>query len=59
ATSPRPPGFYAAYYDTLNFDFDDRARSGLRRYVAELHALGAIPSLAPVEPEHFLVEVSA
>ncbi|MBD5654596.1 MAG: menaquinone biosynthesis protein, partial [Candidatus Eremiobacteraeota bacterium] len=23
ATSPRPPGFYAAYYDTLNFDFDD------------------------------------
>jgi len=47
----RPAGFYAAYYDTLNFTLDERARAGLARYVHELHALGAIPSLPSVEPE--------
>jgi hypothetical protein len=51
ATSPRPAGFYAAYYDTLNFQFDERARAGLRRYVSELYALGAIPARALVEAE--------
>ncbi len=47
----RPAGFYAAYYDTLNFTLDERARAGLVRYVHELHALGAIPRVPPVEPE--------
>ena len=54
-TYARPPGFYDEYYRTLNFEFDERARAGLARYVAELHALGAIPALAPVEPEATLV----
>lgn len=51
AEHPRRPGFYEAYYDTLNFSYDDRARSGLTRYIAELHALGAIPSMPSAEPE--------
>jgi len=55
-TSPRPTGFYADYYDTLNFDFDERARAGLRRYVEELHALGAIPAAVSVEPEKLRVD---
>jgi len=49
-TSPRPAGFYEAYYRTLNFEFDDAARAGLARYVEELFALGAIPALPAVEP---------
>ncbi len=51
ATHPRPAGYYAAYYDTLNFDFDVRARAGLARYVAELYELGAITRIPSVEPE--------
>jgi chorismate dehydratase len=54
-THARRPGYYAAYYDTLNFEFDERARRGLARYVAELHALEAIPALPSVEPEAFVV----
>jgi len=52
---PRHTGYYAAYYDTLNFDFDVPARNGLARYVAELHALGAIPGIPSVDPEALLV----
>ncbi len=52
---PRAPGYYPAYYDTLNFVLDERARLGLARYVAELHALAAIPHHASVEPEAFVV----
>jgi chorismate dehydratase len=52
---PRPAGYYASYYATLNFAFDARARVGLKRYFAELHALGAIDAVASVEPEVFLV----
>ncbi len=55
ATYPRHAGYYAAYYDTLNFEFDARARAGLKRYVEELHALGAIPSVPSVEPEALVV----
>ena len=55
ATTPREPGYYAAYYDTLNFDLDVAARAGLARYVAELYALGAIPALPSVEPEVLVV----
>ncbi len=47
----RSPGYYRGYYDTLNFNLDDRARLGLERYVAELHALGAIGRRPSVEPE--------
>jgi chorismate dehydratase len=43
ARFPRPPGFYASYYRTLNFTFDDRARAGLARYFTELCAIGALP----------------
>ncbi|GAC1566949.1 MAG: menaquinone biosynthesis protein [Vulcanimicrobiaceae bacterium] len=55
ATHPRHAGYYAAYYDTLNFDFDARARAGLERYVRELHALGAIPNVPRIEPEALVV----
>jgi chorismate dehydratase len=55
AAHPRPAGFYAAYYATLNFAFDRAARAGLERYIQELHAVGAIASRAPVEPEEFVV----
>ncbi len=51
ATRERPAGFYAAYYETLNFSFDARARTGLARYCEELHALGAISHVPSVEPE--------
>ncbi|MGH7727841.1 MAG: menaquinone biosynthetic enzyme MqnA/MqnD family protein [Vulcanimicrobiaceae bacterium] len=54
-THPRPPGFYAAYYETLNFAFDGPARAGLERFVAELAALGAIPSAPAVIPEELIV----
>jgi chorismate dehydratase len=54
ATLPREPGYYAAYYDTLNFTLDERARAGLRRYAEELFALGAIPAVPPVDPEVLL-----
>ncbi len=55
ATAPRNAGYYAAYYDTLNFVFDERARAGLRRYVEEIHAIGAIPRVPLVEPEVLVV----
>jgi chorismate dehydratase len=55
ATCPRQAGYYAAYYETLNFAFDARARAGLARYVAELHALGAIERSPSVEPEVLVV----
>ena len=55
ATHPRHAGYYAAYYDTLNYDFDARARAGLARYVEELFALGAIPRVPSVEPEALVV----
>ncbi|MBC5809825.1 MAG: menaquinone biosynthesis protein [Candidatus Eremiobacteraeota bacterium] len=51
---PRPGGFYGAYYETLNFTFDGRARAGLTRYFEELHALGAIASVPSCE-EAFVV----
>jgi chorismate dehydratase len=51
----RPAGFYAAYYATLNFEFDERARLGLGRFADELAAIGAIPSRPSVEPEVDLV----
>jgi chorismate dehydratase len=52
---PRPSGFYAAYYDTLNFTFDDRARAGLARYCAELRAIGALASVPSLALEASLV----
>jgi len=55
ATHPRNAGFYAAYYDTLNFVFDAPARAGLTRYIEEVHGLGAIPRVPAVEPEVFVV----
>jgi len=54
ATRPRPAGFYASYFETLNFAFDAAARAGLARYFAELYAAGAIPRIPSVEPEVLL-----
>ena len=42
----RPPGFYADYYRTLNFDFDEAARRGLARFF-ELAAKHGLLEAAP------------
>ncbi len=55
STHARHAGYYAAYYETLNYTFDARARAGLLRFVEELHALGAIPAVPSVEPEVLVV----
>ncbi|HTV74470.1 MAG TPA: menaquinone biosynthesis protein [Candidatus Acidoferrales bacterium] len=55
ATHPRPPGFYGAYFETLNFNFDAQARAGLRRFFTESHAIGAIATVPPVDPEVLVV----
>ena len=52
---PRGEGFYAAYYRTLNFDFDDAARAGLARFVAESVAAGTLERECPVDPEQLHV----
>jgi chorismate dehydratase len=41
AAMPRPDGFYADYYRTLDFDFDDGARAGLETFyrLAAKHGL--------------------
>ena len=54
-TYPREAGYYAAYYATLNFSFDARARAGLARFVDELYAIGAIGASVPVRPEVLVV----
>ncbi|MBV9646133.1 MAG: menaquinone biosynthesis protein [Candidatus Eremiobacteraeota bacterium] len=48
---PRGEGFYAAYYRTLNFAFDERARSGLRRFIAESVTAGTLERACSVDPE--------
>jgi hypothetical protein len=54
---PRSAGFYAAYYATLNFSFDDRARAGLARFFAESHGIGAIESIPSLVSEARLAHV--
>lgn len=39
---PMPVSFFASYYDTLRFSFDDRFREGMQRYFAEAHAIGEL-----------------
>ncbi len=51
----RPAGFYRAYYETLNFELDERALLGLGRFADELAAIGAIGARPSVEPEVDLV----
>jgi chorismate dehydratase len=55
AKKPRSAGFYASYYEALNFTFDDRARAGFARYCAELLAIGALSSVPSLESEVSLV----
>lgn len=57
AAHPRTPGFYAAYYATLNFTFDARARAGLERFFAESYAIGAIPQIPSLASEVSLAHV--
>jgi chorismate dehydratase len=54
-TIARPPGYYAAYYKTLNYTYDARAQAGLARFVAESHAIGALESTPSVVPENLSV----
>jgi chorismate dehydratase len=51
AVRPRRPGFYSAYYETLNFDFDPQAQAGLARFIEEARAAGAIAGGASAIPE--------
>jgi chorismate dehydratase len=53
ALRPRGEGFYAAYYRTLNFAFDEHARAGLARFVAESVAVGTLERPCSVEPVVF------
>jgi chorismate dehydratase len=55
ATHPRPTGLYEAYYRTLNFEFDQRARVGFLRYCEELRTIGILSSLPAVQSEGFSV----
>jgi chorismate dehydratase len=52
-TIARKPGFYEAYYATLNYVFDDRAHEGLARFAKELAAIKAIPAKPNLVPEVF------
>jgi chorismate dehydratase len=51
STHPRGEGFYAAYYATLNFAFDERAQAGLARFAQESLAIGTLEHPCPTEPE--------
>jgi chorismate dehydratase len=51
ATYPRGEGFYAAYYATLNFAFDERARAGLERFIEESVAIGTLDERCSTAPE--------
>jgi chorismate dehydratase len=51
ATHPRGEGFYAAYFATLNFTFDERASAGLARFVEESLAIGTLERPCPTEAE--------
>jgi len=51
ATNPRGEGFYAAYYRTLNFAFDERARAGFARFIEESVKVGTLERACSVEPE--------
>lgn len=55
ATHPRPTGVYEAYYRTLNFEFDHRARVGFLRYCEELRAIGILSSLPALESDAFVL----
>lgn len=44
ASIPRPVGFYQAYYQALNFRFDESARRGLRAFFDASVACGVLPS---------------
>lgn len=51
ALQPRPPHFYERYYGVLKFDFDEFAQAGLRRFAAELAAIGALDRVPALIPE--------
>ncbi|TAM59140.1 CofH family radical SAM protein [bacterium] len=52
---PRGPGFYQVYYDTLVFNFDERAQRGLARFYDELGAAGMLDAVPFVKPEDLRV----
>jgi chorismate dehydratase len=49
---PMPVSFFASYFDTLRFSFDDRYRAGMKRYFEEAHAIGELDRV----PEPRLLE---
>jgi chorismate dehydratase len=54
AAIPRPDGFYAAYYEALNFSFDECAQLGLSSFFEAAFAAGLLPAVPRLE---FLGEV--
>ncbi|HEY7981694.1 MAG TPA: menaquinone biosynthesis protein [Candidatus Eremiobacteraceae bacterium] len=49
AAIPRPDGFYAAYYEALNFSFDEAAQSGLSTFFEAAFAAGLLPTVPQLE----------
>lgn len=49
---PMPVSFFASYFDTLRFSFDQRFREGMMRYFAEAHEIGELERV----PEPRIVE---
>ncbi len=39
---PRPPGFYEAYYEALNYSYDERAQLGFGKFCALAQACGVL-----------------
>lgn len=49
AAIPRPDDFYAAYYDALNFNFDEPAKAGLSSFFEAAFAARLLPSVPRLE----------
>jgi chorismate dehydratase len=49
ASIPRPDGFYAAYYEALNFIFDEPAQAGLSSFFKAAFAAGLLPAVPQLE----------
>jgi chorismate dehydratase len=49
AAIPRPNGFYAAYYEALNFRFDEPAQAGLSAFFEAAFAAGLLPAMPRLE----------
>jgi predicted solute-binding protein len=49
AAVPRPDGFYTAYYEALNFSFDEPAQTGLSKFFNAAFAAGLLREVPQLE----------